>query len=919
MNVKRILLGAGVLGALVSPAEIIIKESVPLGSGGYTAGIKIDGSQVAGAYLSGSWTGGTGVWKWNATSLQYPACLPQMVASGGAFREQYASSPSSTGRAVGAALAKSVPGSGTLYISCLGQIGAKAASALMADQAFAVGLVKGFSGSMDDPQSQLAVNTGIYLGFGRVGSGSPAPIVKAGGTKLALASSLSTGTAYYFLARIAIGAGTDGKDVVSVLASPCSSYDGTLNWQQTFEVALDPAALTHLTAGGAYASNDDTAIFDEFIAATTLQEVSGIEPQVQCLIDGIGETTATSVSLNLVYSGYDASFEGATARLLYGTDPENLDQTFDLGTIPGETSFSATLDGLAVGGVYTIKTQTLLGGTLVYESQPVEVTLQGQPAFETFSVVPTLNTISCTAIPSYPEQDLTVEIAIGTDESNLSIAHTFENAAAGDELVFTTDPLEWGETYLVELRARYLLDDGTPVAMTPIRTSVTLTGTATYLPASGLWSNPANWDIGVLPAYGLIDALFSAPAALAEAQPQTLGARTLQVESQTTLDLAASTLEATRLLIGHTAQNATLTLKNATLTLDQGDTGSNGSTLPNGLTIGTQKNATLQLLDGALLNSGVCLMLSSGNGGRNLTVGPNATLHAKRIYTFNEADTFKIDGGTVSVDGAAVFGGGSGAGFKTSLTNAATLTVGGNLTIGHRKYATLRIEDRSTVTAANLYLSSTGDWGGNNTILISDSKLTSRGDILVPADTRHDHNTLTIRETGLSDTCVSCAGSCRIGYGTATAGGGSSNFNALNLQGGTLAVGDVLSCGGYYKQNSNNTVHISLPTSLLTAKNMWMTNNSTLKFTIPSGGFHQTPLQVSGNIRLYGDTRLVVDVTDYRGAYQPLALAGAMVGPEIEPSRLTVLPEEKAGLVTLVQSETGLAVRLATGTIITIR
>lgn len=128
--------------ALTASASIYLREGAANGTGGYSVA-KLAGQTAKGEYLSGSWTGSTGVWLINGTSLKYPPVLTQLSTAGeGAFRVQYSSSSDSTGRSTGAELVKKLPATGRIYISCLGQIGSTAKDCLSAGQAYAIGLTE---------------------------------------------------------------------------------------------------------------------------------------------------------------------------------------------------------------------------------------------------------------------------------------------------------------------------------------------------------------------------------------------------------------------------------------------------------------------------------------------------------------------------------------------------------------------------------------------------------------------------------------------------------------------------------------------------------------------------------------------------------------------------------------------------------
>ncbi|MDY5954173.1 MAG: hypothetical protein SPK06_01920 [Kiritimatiellia bacterium] len=906
--------------ALAASAEILVKESVPLGDGGYAAGLKLADQTAVGPYLTGSWLTGTAVWTANATSLAYPASLPLMRASGGAFREQYSENGNGTGRATGAALAQKLPSEGELYISCLGRIAPNAAAALRADQAYGIGLTETLSKNQTEAQSKLGIDRGLYFGFGRIGSGPTLPIVRLGDQNLSFGEELAANEDYFFLCRIQIGASESGKDLVSVMVRPCASFDGTLAYDLVQEVDLNPETLAYLKVGGAYASNSAAVLFDELIVATTLYEASGITAAAVCTIQEISDIAETSATLHLYVDGLTDQHAGTILRIRHGAASGALDETLDIGPIEGNGPQTVTLENLPVAATRFVQAQLIRDGQTLCEGLERQFTTTGLPIVQNWSALQNQNAIDLAATFSYPAEGITLQFACGTDESNLAVVHTIEQVAAGAEQTFTIDNLVFGQTYLLELRACYTFEDGTLVTLPPLRKSLSLTGTATILPAASSWSNPASWDIDTLPVYALVDALFPRAADLVETAPQTLGARTLDIESQVQLDLAGSTLKASRLLIGIDNRNARLDLKNANLTLDPGSIESAADVRPDGLTIGPKGGSALTLSKGATLSAGVLLMLSSAEAQRQISVQTGATLKVSHLHTFNENDTLVVDGGKLISSGKIQIGAGDGSGFKMVVRNGGRLECRyGTLNVGRRRNTSFSLENGAVFAGGDLRVSTDLDWGGNNTVSISDSTAYLSGSVYLPSDSRYDSSSLTLVQSDGASSTLTAEGSFSLGVGNGYGGGGRCNFNTLDIQGGQVGVGYLFTCGGAYKANTNNCIRFSRPTARLSAQYMVVTNFSTLHFTVPAGGYLQPPVNVKERCRICGDTTLVLDLTDYHGGYQTLVEAKEMMGQPVTPDRLVILPASKASSVALVQTATTLALRQALPTTIIIR
>ena len=65
-----------VLAVSSATAEIFVREGMATGDGGYASDAKLAAQTAKGSYLKGTWSGSTGVWLVNATSLNYPKSLP---------------------------------------------------------------------------------------------------------------------------------------------------------------------------------------------------------------------------------------------------------------------------------------------------------------------------------------------------------------------------------------------------------------------------------------------------------------------------------------------------------------------------------------------------------------------------------------------------------------------------------------------------------------------------------------------------------------------------------------------------------------------------------------------------------------------------------------------------------------------------
>lgn len=911
---------------LSASASIYLREGVAIETGGYAASSKLAGQTAKGEYLSGSWTGSTGVWLVNASTLKYPTCLTLMEpVGGGAFRVQNSSDSDPTGRSTGAKLVKGLPSTGRIYVSCLGQIGSPAAACLSSGQAFAIGLTETDDRGTTASVAQLTADKGFYFGFGRIGDGIPLPFVQAGDVRVPLSSSLTTGASCFFLARIDIGAGTDGKSIIRAQYSPSSSFDGVIEWGEPFEADLSPASFQYLKLGGAYTTKGNTAFFDEMIVADTLQEVSGLSEDAYFIAYPVSDIGTTSATLQTFLANYSSDLEGASIVLYYGRDKNNLDQSVTVATLPIAEAVSTTITNLDTGFDYYYRWCVERDGQVLVEDIVYSFETVGKPQAKTFTLTQKTNTVIADIVLDSPVYDnLSVVLLYGRDANNLQTAATYTGVSAGQSLSATIENLDWGNDYLFRLTASCVTEAGT-VEMIPVDQNISIEGTATFIAETPApWNDTASWDIATIPDYALsIDALFNKRSDVLQTMPVALSAGKIDVEAPVTFDLAGSTLQAETLHVGVTEESSVLAVSNTVFALNTDDPGA-VAPIAAGVYLGAKKNAKIYFGKGTTGELGSIFMApGADNCGRSITIADGANISVgTRIYLQNDAADFLLDNATLTASGIFRIGvTKSGGGFRFTVDNNALLDASATeIFVGTGYYAQLLISGGATVKASSVKVGAVNDSGAYNSVVVSNANLEVSENFYLAPDSRYHSNRLTVCETEPGTTHVTIGGNLNVAAeGNGYAGGGTAWTNVLTVAGGRIDVSKALQVGGKWAANKGNQVRLTGANAMIHAANMWMTNSSILTFVLPKDGYAETPIQVDGNCRLYGDTLLKVDVSDFQLARQRLISATNMNGELLEADRITIVPESRTTAVKLLQEEDGITLIHSISTIITIR
>lgn len=917
---RMALLGAVAL-VTGSQAEVLLLEGV----NGY-AGTKLATQAVRTDTLTGVWTGDANSIVPNGNmGMGYPLPMSALTPAGsGAFLFCYPVLSDNTGRSTGAALANTFPDSGTIYISLLGKIEPGAVGALKPDSYYAMGLTRTDSRAADASVARLEQDYGIWFGFGRDGEAACKPMVKIGNTCYPLLSDTWIHWVHLFHAKIEIGAGAEGKDRISLFCQRVDEFTGEVNYQYVIEENLNPATLEYLKVAGLCHTKSERVYFDEFRVATTYEEVIGLSEGFTVYSYNPTGVTASEATLSGRVIAYSDSHAGTQLVIDYRRNNE-VDFTEEaVAEVTGAGRYTKTLTNLYGGFVYTYRFRLVKDGVTVSTSPERTFTTIGKPIVESWTLSQEQNGIHSAVSLTSVGENATLELLAGPKDGALEVVKTFTDVVAGQSYEFTWFGSDYSADYTLELRCRYPTEVG-DVEMDPVQQSFAVLGVANWIGGTGArWMEALSWDIDVIPQ-AEIEASFNTEAELTETSAQSLVAKRLRVTAPATLDFGNSTLDAQGLWVGTPSVPGNLILRNVTLNLTADSPNANGSTDPKGIYLDKARNNTLTLAEGAIVNAGsVWMQRGTDNTGRKITVGQGAELTAQTIWLDNDKADFVVDGGKVTCTSLLRIGiTRSSAGFRALVDNGGILdcSAASRIGLGTGWNATLRIQNGATATAKAINVGEGADMGGSNSITVSNATLNVTGRLALSPDARYNKNRLYVMQEGeINPTTVNIGGDLNVGaFHNNAAGGGSCHENLLSLAGGTVNVTGNLNVGGRAAKNTNNTVEVSLDTSLITASKLWMTNRSVLKMTLPAKGFRQTPIQCRTALQVFPDTSLVLDVTNFKAGRQQLISMPTTLGDGFDPTRVQIIPESRAGSIKFKQSDTAVWIEQPVGTVLLIR
>ena len=305
--------------------------------------------------------GGTNAWAGSANTtvlavrgagLSYPAG-EWLKSQGGSLCTWSSTNVDTAGRYLFRAIA-APPATGTVYVSVLLQM-----DTLGAVSAWTTNLQQngaGFGRTNSVPNNAKLPTNGVYFGFTKLAGGSAGLIMRAGTNDVVLTDTVAAGVPYHCMARIDIGAGTGGREVVSAVLNPAGVMAEPAAWTATTEAEFLSGSntLAYYGVGGSFATSSNTISYDEFSLSRSFCSEAFTFSNLATFIDGV-----TTVTVN------QATGITVTAQLSFATNDPALYAcygTVEGGALTGSWAFAEQVTAPAVAG--PTYTQTLTPGNL---------------------------------------------------------------------------------------------------------------------------------------------------------------------------------------------------------------------------------------------------------------------------------------------------------------------------------------------------------------------------------------------------------------------------------------------------------------------------------------------------------------------------------------------------------------------------
>ena len=214
------------------------------------------------------------------------------------------------GRGIYRKFTASMPTGGSVYFRFLMKLNSNASDytgALQSGGYWAGGFVQNtFPGGSDDIKS--LTTDGIWMGYKKVGS-AISLFGRIGSTDYVFPyttsdSTLSTWSTYIFIARVDIGKGTDGKDLVSLAVQPIATGVFSPAWDWSVKnieanIVSGGTPVSYIAFAGQYQTNDKEVAIDQFKIATSLSEVCNHAAETQPEIGAISLTRIGTAEYSL--------------------------------------------------------------------------------------------------------------------------------------------------------------------------------------------------------------------------------------------------------------------------------------------------------------------------------------------------------------------------------------------------------------------------------------------------------------------------------------------------------------------------------------------------------------------------------------------------------------------------------------------
>lgn len=833
-----------------------------------------------------SWAGGTAVPKAIAGSLT-PASAYDVTETNGTGRAiMYSSGTESKGRGIYRKFSETMPSSGTVYLRFIMKLNANVSDytgVLQSGNYWAGGFVQNeFSGGQDAIKS--LTSDGIWMGYKRTTVNSTAAlslVAKISGTDYTLPFNtvnssplLSTWSTYIFVARVRIGAGTGGKDLVDVGVQPVASTAFNADWDWSVSnveanIVSGGTPISYIAFAGQYQTNNKEVNIDQFKIATTLAEVCNRNNYVEPSSSGVSvistsedNLTTSSVDLSATIGVKDIS--SATPSVAWGTAADALVNSATLDPISEAGSVTKSLTGLDPMTTYYYQWTVTASGADPAESAVGSFRTKGEVVFGDVTTGGLPSEGGVWASVDVVETGIgatTVTCWCGETAENMTAIGTWSNVQAGDTLVATNSAAAWGKTYLFKFKSSFEYGNQTYESETP---SVSRQAAATdhlKTTASGNWLDGANWSLGTPPSDVLAATISNVT---------TMASLYLQDADATVRWLSLKNGKATVDLRG----NSSMTFRGISF----GDTGTiynsgqfvttGGVVTVNGNVSPTRSartswnkleiNGTRMTINGELST----VTLNDSGFYNDVLVQNGAVLTITNGLVVSYAGTMTIDASVVTNKSDLRVGNWAKSGTLT-LKNGSYFRQPYSKTVGAggKGLGVINVLGGSTFDAsgAAFYLGVEGDIGWQDSTLFVSNSTFKAASFAAP---RYAFSgAYTIKVEG-EDSLFQTTSGMSLGVRTRTAGTAS-----LNVKGGTVKVGGTLALGAGDNDSSMNYLTVSESTAKLELGTLNCRTNATLKFVVPERGFENAAI-ISATNKVYlaeGMPPIKIDATACKG------------------------------------------------------
>lgn len=914
-----------------SAADVFVRESFPVGNGGYSASSLFNQRPAESGDSFGfvsQWYESTGVYQISADGLQYPVSS-QLTASGGSVYVNNGGSSDATGRNNMRLIDTDMfPQSGRLYFSCLFKYdGEKAVQSLKPGQGYGIGLspVKYPGKSSTDSLCSQINTSGLFFALYKSESGNVDLVLRVNGQNYPLIENPAAGTTFFCIARIDLNCVEDGMEIVRGSAVPAEEWSG----EETYETCIvadliseNSNFLEYLCLSGAYATGNSPVYWDEVLVTDTYEEAAGgvgnPGPQVY-MREPVDPVYHSATLIADIYDmGQTGNFD---LYLSYAAEGDAPSRVF-VGYIGGTGTVSHAVSNLDHTKVYTFEFEADVAGETYQSVNTRSFQTSMSPVFEDFSCVGSISSgVQMNAfLKSAGASSTTVEACFGDSLENMKPVKTWENAESGEyAALIPAEDLAFGVTYYAKFRAFCSLDG---------QTYENTTETVQIVPdqifdwtgagQSTDWHDSGNWNLLYVPDYELANVLLTGSnTVITSASAVTLqsmgiegassGGMPAELSFQGTLNIIENLTLGTNTTttanfnggtysvggtveIGTYAKNSVISMSDASVTAEQ-------------MLVGTKNSGSsnkFEMSGNSVLNLSA-LKIGGGSSANVVTLKPGSVLNitgdgVSGISTTDAGNGLIIDGATVNNDGLLENAIRSSNNTATSsfveMRNGAILNQNGEMRVSSWYNGKVYVLDGSQLRAQRITVGTASDSGANSALIVSNSLLTASS-IAIPGDDRHRNASLIVYEDEGSETSVEIEGNFTLAvYDSRRTGNQLNSSNLLSVNGGTVTIGGDLFVGGKnVEAHSNNTVRVSGKSSRINVENLTAVQKSRFVFDVPAGGFSAVPVSVNGTASLAEDSVLEINASEFvkaGGGTTVLISAGVLADDSFSPQNISV-------------------------------